>query len=46
MGHGTWDMGHNRIIHLESFIKEGREYFEQTLLQKGWTQSGFKVPLD
>jgi hypothetical protein len=43
-------MGHNRIIHLESFIKEGKEYFEQTLLQNilnkhYYKKAGHKVDL-
>lgn len=26
----------NRLAHLESFIKPGKEYFSKTLTEKGW----------
>jgi hypothetical protein len=26
----------NRLIHIESYIKPGKEYFGETLVEKGW----------
>ena len=28
----------NRVIHVESFVKPGKEYFAKSLVEKGWTQ--------
>jgi len=28
----------NRVIHLESFVKPGREYFSKSLEQRGWSK--------
>jgi len=32
----------NRIIHVESFVKPGEEYFGKTILEKGWKPLGNK----
>jgi hypothetical protein len=26
----------NRLVHIESYIKVGKEYFAKTLVEKGW----------
>jgi hypothetical protein len=26
----------NRLVHIESYVKVGQEYFAQTLVEKGW----------
>ncbi len=28
----------NTVIHLESFVKPGREYFSKSLEERGWTK--------
>jgi len=32
----TSKMVDNRILHVESFVKPGKEYFASTLEEKGW----------
>ena len=30
----------NRVIHLESYVKPGQEYFSKPLEERGWKQRG------